>query len=132
MEVELKFTVTDRGDGRPPFAGDGRSPGTTWTPANAAATATPSSIPPDRRFLAAGYYLRRRETGGGVRITLKQLAHGAGGVMRREELEALVAADVPLSEWPEGELRERVRAIAGDAAAGAVPLPRAGTAGAAS
>jgi CHAD domain-containing protein len=64
-----------------------------------------------RRFLAAGYYLRRRETGGGVRITLKQLVSDAGGVLRREELEALVAADVPLAEWPEGELRERVERV---------------------
>jgi len=66
----------------------------------------------DRRFLAAGYYLRRRETGGGVRLTLKQLVTGDAGVLRREELEALVAADVPPAEWPEGELRERVEGIA--------------------
>ncbi|MCX6373118.1 MAG: CHAD domain-containing protein [Actinobacteria bacterium] len=66
----------------------------------------------DRRFLAAGYYLRRRETGGGVRLTLKQLVIGDAGVLRREELEARVAADVPPAEWPEGELRERVQSIA--------------------
>ena len=65
----------------------------------------------ERRFLAAGYYLRRRETGDGVRLTLKQLVSDAGGVLRREELEALVAADVPLAEWPEGELRERVEHV---------------------
>ena len=65
----------------------------------------------DRRFLAAGYYLRRRETGDGVRLTLKQLVSDAGGVLRREELEALVAVDVPLAEWPEGELRERVERV---------------------
>ena len=67
---------------------------------------------PGRRFLAAGYYLRRRETGGGVRLTLKGLATGEGGVLRREELEALMAADAPPSEWPEGELRDRVEGIA--------------------
>ena len=66
----------------------------------------------DRRFLAAGYYLRRRETGGGVRLTLKQLVAGDAGVLRREELEARVAADVPPAEWPRGELRERVEAVA--------------------
>lgn len=69
----------------------------------------------DRRFLAAGYYLRRRETSGGVRFTLKQLVSDATGVLRREELEALVAADVPPAEWAPGELRERVRSIGGDA-----------------
>ncbi len=66
----------------------------------------------DRRFLAAGYYLRRRETGGGVRLTLKQIVTGDAGVLRREELEALVAADAPPAEWPAGELRERVEGIA--------------------
>jgi CHAD domain-containing protein len=69
----------------------------------------------DRRFLAAGYYLRRRETGGGVRLTLKELSGGVAGIHRREELEALVAADVPPAEWPPGELRERVRSIVGEA-----------------
>lgn len=69
----------------------------------------------DRRFHAAGYYLRRRETAGGVRLTLKRILGDAGGVLRREELEALVAADVPPSEWPDGELRERVVAIGGEA-----------------
>ncbi len=69
----------------------------------------------DRRFLAAGYYLRRRETAGGVRLTLKGLSGGVAGIHRREELEALVAADAPPTEWPPGSLRERVRSIVGDA-----------------
>ncbi|MEZ5125562.1 MAG: CHAD domain-containing protein [Thermoleophilia bacterium] len=63
----------------------------------------------DRRLLAAGYYLRRRETGTGVRMTLKGLvAQENDGVFRREELEALVAVDVPPAEWPPGDLRDRV------------------------
>lgn len=66
-----------------------------------------------RRLLAAGYYFRRRETTDGVRLTLKQLVAPADGVLRREEIEALVAADVPLAEWPEGELRSRVEALTG-------------------
>jgi inorganic triphosphatase YgiF len=48
-----------------------------------------------------------------VRLTLKQLASDESGVLRREELEALVAVDVPPAEWPAGELRDRVRGIAG-------------------
>jgi CHAD domain-containing protein len=67
---------------------------------------------PARDFLARGYYLRRRETTGGVRLTLKQLLSDEGGVLRREELEMLVAADVPVAEWPAGELRDRVEHIA--------------------
>jgi len=68
---------------------------------------------PDRRLLGAGYYFRRRETGDGVRLTLKQLVAPTDGVLRREELEALVAADVPVDEWPPGELRERIQGLAG-------------------
>ena len=67
----------------------------------------------DRRLLAAGYYFRRRETDDGVRFTLKQLVAPTDGVMRREEVEALVAADVPVAEWPAGELRERVESLTG-------------------
>jgi CHAD domain-containing protein len=68
---------------------------------------------PDRRLLAAGYYFRRRETDDGVRFTLKQLVAPSEGVLRREEIEALVAADVPIAEWPEGELRRRVEKLSG-------------------
>ncbi len=69
---------------------------------------------PDRGLLAAGYYFRRRETGDGVRLTLKQLVAPSDGVLRREEIEALVAADVPVAEWPAGTLRERVEQLIGD------------------
>ena len=68
---------------------------------------------PDRRLLAAGYYFRRRETGDGVRLTLKQLVAPSDGMLRREEIEALVAADVPVEEWPAGELRTRVEQLTG-------------------
>ncbi len=68
----------------------------------------------DRRLLAAGYYLRRRENADGVRITLKQLATASDdGVLRREEFELRAAADVPASEWPRGPLRDRVLGLAG-------------------
>src|SRR5665647_199247 len=71
-------------------------PASRSTPGFAGATRTRSSI---------------RATGDGMRLTLKQLVSAAGGVLRREELEALVAADVPPAEWPEGELRERVERV---------------------
>ena len=41
-----------------------------------------------------------------MRFTLKQLVAPSDGVLRREEIEALVAADVPIAEWPAGELRK--------------------------
>jgi CHAD domain-containing protein len=75
---------------------------------------------PDRRLLAAGYYFRRRETGDGVRLTLKQLVAPSEGMLRREEIEALVAADVPVAEWPAGELRTRVEQLTGGEPLGAM------------
>ena len=68
---------------------------------------------PGRRLLASGYYFRRRETTDGVRLTLKQLVAPTDGVLRREEIEALVAADVPVAEWPAGDLRSRVEKLTG-------------------
>ncbi len=65
----------------------------------------------DRRLLTAGFYFRRRETTDGVRLTLKKLVAPSDGVLRREEIEALVAADVPVAEWPRGPLRERVEQL---------------------
>jgi CHAD domain-containing protein len=67
---------------------------------------------PSRAFLTAGYFLRRRETDDGVKLTLKALVSDASGMLRREELEMFVAADVPVGEWPRGDLRERVEQIA--------------------
>ena len=114
MEVEAKYTVADaetldRLTNTPTLAGYEIDPGERRRDRDTFLDTA------DRRFLGAGYYLRRRETGGGVKITLKQLVTGDGGVLRREELEALVAADVPPSEWPPGELRERVEGVAGGA-----------------
>ena len=80
---------------------------------------------PDRRLLAAGYYFRRRETGDGVRLTLKQLVAPSDGVLRREEIEALVAADVPVAEWPAGRAARARRAADRRRAAGADAHARA-------
>jgi len=112
MEVEAKFLVPDdavfaRLEAVSSLAGYDVAPGEARRDLDTFLDTT------DRRFLAAGYYFRRRETGDGVRFTLKELVAPADGVLRREELEALVAADVPVAEWPEGPLRERVEALAG-------------------
>ncbi len=114
MEVEAKYTVADEATlerlamtpalaGYELEAGEARHDHDTFLDTD------------DRRVLSAGYYLRRRETDDGVKITLKQLVTDEGGVLRREELEAMVAADVPLTEWPRGELKKRVLELAGDA-----------------
>ena len=112
MEVEAKFLVPDEGTlarliETATLAGCAVEPG---EPRRDADTFLDT---PDRRLLAAGYYFRRRETDDGVRLTLKQLVAPSDGVMRREEIESLVAADVPVQEWPAGELRTRVEQLTG-------------------
>lgn len=112
MEVEAKFLVPDdavfaRLEAAESLAGYDVAPGEARRDRDTFLDTA------DRRFLSAGYYFRRRETGDGVRFTLKELIAPADGVLRREELEALVAADVPVAEWPGGPLRERVEALAG-------------------
>ncbi len=112
MEVEAKFLVPDeetlaRLIETASLAGYDVGPGATRRDADTFLDTT------DRRLLAGGYYFRRRETTDGVRFTLKSLAAPADGVLRREEIEALVAADVPVAEWPAGELRERVEQLSG-------------------
>ncbi len=69
----------------------------------------------DGGLRAAGLYLRRRVNADGVRVALKQLAPASGGVLRREGEELLLTADLPVREWPDGPLKTRVRAVAGDA-----------------
>jgi CHAD domain-containing protein/adenylate cyclase class IV len=111
MEIEAKYSVPDD-DTLERLARARRLAGYTL---GAAADRRDGDVfldTPDRRFLAAGYYLRRRETGDGVRLTLKGLVTAVDGVLRREELEALVAVDVPVLEWPQGQLRERVESVA--------------------
>ena len=112
MEVEAKFLVPDeetlaRLIETASLAGCAVEPG---EPRRDADTFLDT---PDRRLLAAGYYFRRRETDDGVRLTLKQLVAPSDGVLRREEIESLVAADVPVEEWPAGDLRTRVEQLTG-------------------
>ena len=112
MEVEAKFLVPDEATlarliEAASLAGCEVGPGASRRDQDTFLDTT------DRRLLAAGYYFRRRETDDGVRFTLKQLVAPTDGVMRREEIEALVAADVPVAEWPAGELRERVESLTG-------------------
>lgn len=115
MEVEAKFRVPDEGtlaalETTPAIAGYEVGEGARRRDRDTFLDT------PARAFLTRGYYLRRRETGDGIRLTLKQLLSDAGGVLRREELEMLVAVDVPVNEWPAGDLRSRVEEIAGGAA----------------
>ncbi|MBN1259893.1 MAG: CHAD domain-containing protein [Anaerolineae bacterium] len=70
---------------------------------------------PDRRFRKAGYALRRRVQPDGFVMTLKALEGGAGAIRRREELEITLSRELPVTEWPDSPLKQRVSTIAGDA-----------------
>jgi len=112
MEVEAKFLVADEAT-LARLIETASLAGCDVEPGEARRDVDTFLDTPDRRLLAAGYYFRRRETGDGVRFTLKQLVAPSDGVLRREEIEALVAADVPIAEWPAGELRQRVEQLTG-------------------
>jgi len=112
MEVEAKFLVPDEAT-LAQLIETASLAGCDIEPGEARRDVDTFLDTPDRRLLAAGYYFRRRETGDGVRFTLKQLVAPSDGVLRREEIESLVAADVPVAEWPAGELRQRVELLTG-------------------
>ena len=63
---------------------------------------------PERSILAAGYACRRREQGRGILVTLKGLRGAKGAIHRREELELLLPASHPPTQWPAGPVRERI------------------------
>ncbi len=72
------------------------------------------------QMLTAGYACRRRLVGDRILITVKRVrsvkdaANTDDAVHRREELEVDLPADVPPSEWPDGEVQTRVLEIIGD------------------
>ena len=112
MEVEAKFLVPDE-QTLERLCETGSLAGYSVAPGAERHDADTFLDTSGRRLLAAGFYFRRRETDDGVRLTLKQLVTPTDGVLRREEIEALVAADVPVEEWPDGELRSRVELLTG-------------------
>ncbi len=65
----------------------------------------------------AGYAVRIRQTGRGTVVSVKSLARteGAGGSMRREELEGPADRTVGPLEWPASDARSLVLELAGDA-----------------
>ena len=68
----------------------------------------------DRLILAAGHVLRHREMDGQILMTMKGHQRVEGAVHRREELEVTLSRDMPVSQWPESEIRDRLLAMIGD------------------
>jgi inorganic triphosphatase YgiF len=68
---------------------------------------------PDGRFRAQRYGLRLRDLGGRRVATLKGAEQAVGGWFERAEWEAEIGASDDPHDWPPGELRARVLALAG-------------------
>ena len=71
----------------------------------------------DGSIARAGYAVRIRQTGRGTIVSVKSLARteGAGGSVRREELEAPAHPTVGPFDWPASDARSLVLELAGDA-----------------
>ena len=69
---------------------------------------------PDRAILASGHVCRRRTVGGQIVMTVKSGQTVDGAVHRREELEITLERDLPIRQWPPGEIRDRLLSIVGD------------------
>ncbi|MCC7361974.1 MAG: CHAD domain-containing protein [Anaerolineales bacterium] len=70
---------------------------------------------PDRALFAAGYALRRRNTGRRWRATLKSLGAAEGALHQREEIEADIAPGALPADWPAGPARDLALRLAGGA-----------------
>jgi inorganic triphosphatase YgiF len=69
---------------------------------------------PDRAILASRHVCRKREVGGQIVMTLKSGQTVEGAVHRREELEVTLERELPVGQWPPGEIRDRLLSIIGD------------------
>ena len=65
----------------------------------------------DRKLIKAGLFLRKRQKGKEFIITLKGEGTVVGGVHRREELEESHTEDQPFEQWPDSELKRKVRNV---------------------
>ena len=72
----------------------------------------------DGALAKAGFAVRLRRSGKGTIVSVKSLARteGAGGAMRREELEGPADRTAGPMEWPASDARSLVLELAGDAA----------------
>src|SRR4029079_3627789 len=71
----------------------------------------------DGAIAQAGYAVRIRRTARGTVVSVKSLGktEGAGGALRREELEGVADAAQGPADWPESDARSLVLEMAGDA-----------------
>jgi len=117
MEVELKYRVVDLAAAERYLAAEEIG---TFT-----GTAAPRSSQFEDRYVdtadgamaKAGFAVRLRQSGRGTIVSIKSLARsvGAGGAMRREEIEGPADRTAGPLEWPASDARSLVLELAGDA-----------------
>ena len=116
-EIELKYRVTDLAaaeryltpDAIGPFGGSATARSTQFEDRYVDTA--------DGAIAQAGYAVRIRRTARGTVVSVKSLGktEGAGGAMRREELEGAADEAQGPADWPESDARSLVLEMAGDA-----------------
>jgi CHAD domain-containing protein len=117
VEVELKYRVNDPASAERYLIADEIGSFTGSAAARSSQFEDHYVDTADGAIARAGYAVRIRQTGRGTVVSVKSLARaeGAGGSVRREELEGPADRTVGPLEWPASDARSLVLELAGDA-----------------
>lgn len=117
IEVELKYRVVDLAAAERYLVADEIGSFTGSAAARSSQFEDHYVDTADGAIARAGYAVRIRQTGRGTVVSVKSLARteGAGGSVRREELEGPADRTVGPLEWPASDARSLVLELAGDA-----------------
>jgi len=117
IEVELKYRVVDLAAAERYLVAEAIGSFTGSAAARASQFEDHYVDTADGAIARAGYAVRIRQTGRGTIVSVKSLARteGAGGSVRREELEGPAERTVGPLEWPASDARSLVLELAGDA-----------------
>ena len=117
IEVELKYRVLDLAGAERYLVADQIGSFSGGAAARASQFEDRYVDTPDGAMARAGFAVRLRQSGRGSIVSVKALARteGAGGSVRREELEGPADRATGPLEWPPSDARSLVLALAGDA-----------------
>ncbi len=113
MEIEAKFAVPDEATLKRLAQAD-QLAGYTLLPAKIKRVHDTFMDTPDRAVLASGHVCRQRDYGDHLVMSLKSGHTVEGGVHRREELEVTLPYSMPISQWPDSEIRTKLLYLIGD------------------
>jgi len=117
IETELKYRVVDLAGAERYLAAEQIGAFTGHTAARASQFEDRYVDTADGAFARAGFAVRVRQSGRGTVVSVKSLnrTEGAGGSIRREELEGPADRTAGPLEWPASDARSLVLELAGDA-----------------